>query len=140
MENNKSIIRTILPTLIPFVKNPFEKYNIKEHASIINSIRDLTGKNINYTFKNNYEGNIFLSEIYEAILKYMRYLDGNIDDTILTLNYIFSFPIEKKVISNFHICHKIYEKREFLYERYLLLHSLFCKDIINILIIKITYL
>lgn len=44
MENDKCIIKQILPTLIPFVKNPFEKYNVKEHASIINSISNLTGK------------------------------------------------------------------------------------------------
>lgn len=140
MENNKCIIKEILPKLISFVKNPFDKYNIKEHASIINSISDLTGKNINYSFVKNNEGNIFLCEIYKTILKYMRYFDENIYDTILTLNYIFGFPIQRNVMGNFNICHEIHKKRYFLYERYILLHLFFCEDIVNFLIIKMLYI
>lgn len=135
MENHKSIIKQILPTLISFVENPFDKYDIKEHASIINSISNLTGKNINYSFVT-YQNNIFICEIRETILKYMKYLDGNTNDTIITLNYIFGLPIKKNIINNFDICHQIYEKRYFVYQRYILLKLLFCEDIVNFLIIK----
>lgn len=71
----------------------------------------------------------------------MKYLDENIDETILTLNYIFAFPIKKNVICDFHICHKIYRERYSLYKKYMLLNLLFCEDITNLLItniIKIT--
>ena len=63
MESDKRIVKQILPTLISFIKNPFEKYNIKEHASIIGAISNLTGKSTNYRFIKNNEGNIFLNEI-----------------------------------------------------------------------------
>jgi hypothetical protein len=66
----------------------------------------------------------------------MKYLDGNLNNTIITLNYIFAFPIKKNCINNFNICYDIYEKRYFIYQRYLLVKSLFYNDIVNFLIIK----
>jgi hypothetical protein len=137
MENNVHVVKTILPTLIEFIKNPFNKYSIKEHASIVGAISNLTDKNINYSFVNNTEGNIFLREVYQIILQYMRYLTVNIHDTILTLNYIFAFPIRENVISNFDICNEIYEKRYVTYQKYKLLNSMICKDITNHIILII---
>ena len=136
MENDKCIVKQILPTLISFIKNPFEKYNIKEHASITGAISNLTGKNVNYSFVKNNEGNIFLREIYKTVLKYMRYFDDDIDETIVTLNFIFAFPIKNKIIDDFCICRKIYIERYVLFQKYMLLHCIIFEDVANTIIIK----
>jgi len=142
MENDKCIVKQILPILIKFVKNPFDQYQIKEHSSIFNSINNLTGKIIKYNFVKNDDGNIFIVEIYITILKYISYLDEKnmeyINDTILTLNYIFSSPIKNKIINDFNIIPIIYFERYSLYNKYILLNLLLnCDDISKYIIIKI---
>jgi len=136
MKSDKCIVKQILPTLISFIRNPFEKYNIKEHASIIGAISNLTGKTVNYRFIKNNEGNIFLNEIYQIILKYIKYFDSYIDETIVTLNFIFAFPIKNKIVDDFCICRKIYIERYILFQKYMLLHSIIFEDITNIITIK----
>jgi hypothetical protein len=33
MDKKEHIVMAILPTLVPFIKNPFETYPIKEHGA-----------------------------------------------------------------------------------------------------------
>lgn len=134
MESDNCITKQILPKLISFIRNPFEKYNIKEHASIIVTISNLTGKSVNYRFVKNNVGNIFLHEIYQIILKHMKYFDSDIDETIARLNFIFAFTI--KIIDDFCICRKIYIERYILLQKYMLLHCIIFEEIADLIIIK----
>ena len=79
--------------------------------------------------------NIFLNEIYQIILKHIKYFDSDIDDNITTLNFIFAFPIKNKIIDNFCICHKIYFEKYILFQKYILLHCIIFEDVANVIII-----